>query len=69
QSHPLSLCNTSEDERPETDFITIVKLESPESKVPQCQPLLDKINQMQMFLSEDIMDSDDRDSFRAEACA
>ncbi|XP_051750563.1 E3 ubiquitin-protein ligase RNF43 isoform X2 [Ctenopharyngodon idella] len=42
QSHPLSLCNTSEDERPETDFITIVKLESPESKVPQCQPLLDK---------------------------
>ncbi|XP_051981876.1 E3 ubiquitin-protein ligase RNF43-like isoform X1 [Xyrauchen texanus] len=42
QSHPLSLCNTSEDERQETSFITIVKLESPESKVPQCQPLLDK---------------------------
>ncbi|XP_051523451.1 E3 ubiquitin-protein ligase RNF43-like isoform X2 [Myxocyprinus asiaticus] len=42
QSHPLSLCNTSEDERQETIFISIVKLESPESKVPQCQPLLDK---------------------------
>ncbi|XP_028976725.2 E3 ubiquitin-protein ligase RNF43 [Esox lucius] len=42
QSHPLSLCNTSEDERPESDFITIVKLESPERKVPQCLPLLDK---------------------------
>lgn len=46
QSHPLSLCNTSEDERPESDFITIVKLESPESKVPQCQPLLDKVRPM-----------------------
>uniref|UniRef100_A0A8C1NUD4 RING-type E3 ubiquitin transferase n=1 Tax=Cyprinus carpio TaxID=7962 RepID=A0A8C1NUD4_CYPCA len=42
QSHPLSLCNTSEDDRQETIFISIVKLESPESKVPQCQPLLDK---------------------------
>ncbi|XP_017541189.1 E3 ubiquitin-protein ligase RNF43 [Pygocentrus nattereri] len=42
QSHPLSLCNTSEDERQESFFISIVKLESPESKVPQCQPLLDK---------------------------
>ncbi|XP_068077485.1 E3 ubiquitin-protein ligase RNF43 isoform X2 [Danio rerio] len=42
QSHPLSLCNTSEDERQESIFISIVKLESPESKVPQCQPLLDK---------------------------
>ncbi|KAL7834964.1 hypothetical protein SRHO_G00292110 [Serrasalmus rhombeus] len=41
-SHPLSLCNTSEDERQESFFISIVKLESPESKVPQCQPLLDK---------------------------
>ncbi|TMS14134.1 E3 ubiquitin-protein ligase RNF43 [Larimichthys crocea] len=27
QYHPLSLCNTSEDERQESDFITIVKLE------------------------------------------
>ncbi|XP_077078598.1 E3 ubiquitin-protein ligase RNF43 isoform X1 [Siphateles boraxobius] len=42
QSHPLSLCNTSEDERQEPDFISIVKLESPESNVPQCQPLLYK---------------------------
>ncbi|KAJ7997378.1 hypothetical protein DPEC_G00228360 [Dallia pectoralis] len=41
-SHPLSLCNTSEDERQESKFITIVKLESPERKVPQCLPLLDK---------------------------
>ncbi|KAK6317552.1 hypothetical protein J4Q44_G00129520 [Coregonus suidteri] len=42
KSHPLSLCNTSEDERQESDFISIVKLESPERKVPQCLPLLDK---------------------------
>ncbi|XP_059404876.1 E3 ubiquitin-protein ligase RNF43-like isoform X2 [Carassius carassius] len=42
QSHPLSLCNTSEDDRQETIFISIVKLESPESTVPQCHPLLDK---------------------------
>ncbi|XP_035383170.1 E3 ubiquitin-protein ligase RNF43 isoform X1 [Electrophorus electricus] len=42
QSHPLSLCNTSEDERQETSFISIVKLESPKSKVPRCQPLLSK---------------------------
>lgn len=46
QSHPLSLCNTSEDERQEHDFISIVKLESPESNVPQCQPLLDKVRLM-----------------------
>ncbi|XP_037125402.1 E3 ubiquitin-protein ligase RNF43 [Syngnathus acus] len=39
QYHPLSLCNTSEDERQEGDFITIVKLEK---KVPRCLPLLDK---------------------------
>ncbi|KAG8008247.1 E3 ubiquitin-protein ligase RNF43, partial [Nibea albiflora] len=38
--HPLSLCNTSEDERQESDFITIVKLEH---RVPRCLPLLDKI--------------------------
>ncbi|KAJ8412388.1 hypothetical protein AAFF_G00127240 [Aldrovandia affinis] len=41
-SHPLSLCNTSEDERQDTVFISIVKLESPEHKVHQCLPLLDK---------------------------
>uniref|UniRef100_A0A3Q2YV98 RING-type E3 ubiquitin transferase n=1 Tax=Hippocampus comes TaxID=109280 RepID=A0A3Q2YV98_HIPCM len=39
QYHPLSLCNTSEDERQESDFITIVKLEQ---RVPRCLPLLDK---------------------------
>ncbi|XP_072231499.1 E3 ubiquitin-protein ligase RNF43 isoform X2 [Leuresthes tenuis] len=39
QYHPLSLCNTSEDERQESDFITIVKLEH---RVPRCLPLLDK---------------------------
>ncbi|KAF0038085.1 hypothetical protein F2P81_008569 [Scophthalmus maximus] len=38
--HPLSLCNTSEDERQESDFITIVKLEH---RVPRCLPLLDKL--------------------------
>ncbi|XP_035290948.1 E3 ubiquitin-protein ligase RNF43 [Anguilla anguilla] len=42
QSHPLSLCNTSEDERQEKVFISIVKLESPEHNVPQCLPLLEK---------------------------
>lgn len=40
QNHPLSLCNTSEDERQENDFITIVKLEH---RVPRCLPLLDKV--------------------------
>ncbi|XP_041658165.1 E3 ubiquitin-protein ligase RNF43 isoform X2 [Cheilinus undulatus] len=39
QYHPLSLCNTSEDERQDSDFITIVKLEH---RVPRCLPLLDK---------------------------
>ncbi|XP_072302774.1 E3 ubiquitin-protein ligase RNF43 [Eucyclogobius newberryi] len=39
QYHPLSLCNTSEDERQDSDFITIVKLER---RVPRCLPLLDK---------------------------
>ncbi|XP_036381745.1 E3 ubiquitin-protein ligase RNF43 isoform X2 [Megalops cyprinoides] len=42
QSHPLSLCNTSEDEQQATVFISIVKLESLERKVPQCLPLLEK---------------------------
>uniref|UniRef100_A0A673BMP2 RING-type E3 ubiquitin transferase n=1 Tax=Sphaeramia orbicularis TaxID=375764 RepID=A0A673BMP2_9TELE len=39
QYHPLSLCNTSEDERQDSDFVTIVKLEH---RVPRCLPLLDK---------------------------
>ncbi|RXN32445.1 E3 ubiquitin- ligase RNF43 [Labeo rohita] len=65
RSHPLSLCNTSEDDRQESIFISIVKLESPESKVPQCQPLLDKINPMQMFPSEDITEFNG--SFRPDA--
>ncbi|XP_077361443.1 E3 ubiquitin-protein ligase RNF43 isoform X1 [Festucalex cinctus] len=39
QYHPLSLCNTSEDDRQESDFITIVKLEE---SVPHCLPLLNK---------------------------
>ncbi|KAM6970624.1 E3 ubiquitin-protein ligase RNF43 [Aplochiton taeniatus] len=39
QSHPLSLCNTSEDDRQESDFITIVKLER---QGHRCLPLLDK---------------------------
>ncbi|XP_029105069.1 E3 ubiquitin-protein ligase RNF43 [Scleropages formosus] len=42
QSHPLSLCNTSEDERQDSVFISIVKLESPERQVPQCLSLLEK---------------------------
>ncbi|MED6293670.1 hypothetical protein CHARACLAT_012812 [Characodon lateralis] len=37
--HPLSLCNTSEDERQDSAFITIVKLEH---RVPRCSLLLDK---------------------------
>uniref|UniRef100_A0A672G637 RING-type E3 ubiquitin transferase n=1 Tax=Salarias fasciatus TaxID=181472 RepID=A0A672G637_SALFA len=39
QYHPLSLCNNSEDDPPESDFITIVKLER---TVTSCLPLLDK---------------------------
>lgn len=39
QYHPVSLCNTSEDDPPDSDFITIVKLER---RVPRCLPLLDK---------------------------
>lgn len=49
QSHPLSLCNTSEDERQEKVFISIVKLESPERNVPQCLPLLDKVRAHQVM--------------------
>nr|XP_015817278.2 E3 ubiquitin-protein ligase RNF43 [Nothobranchius furzeri] len=39
QYHPLSLCNTSEDERQDSAFITIVKLEH---RVARCLPLIDK---------------------------
>uniref|UniRef100_A0A3B5LC66 RING-type E3 ubiquitin transferase n=1 Tax=Xiphophorus couchianus TaxID=32473 RepID=A0A3B5LC66_9TELE len=39
QYHPVSLCNTSEDERQDSGFITIVKLEQ---LGPHCSPLLDK---------------------------
>ncbi|XP_061072549.1 E3 ubiquitin-protein ligase RNF43-like [Conger conger] len=42
QAHPLSLCNTSEDELQDSIFISIVKLESPEHKVLYCLPLLEK---------------------------
>ncbi|CAN9501601.1 unnamed protein product [Ophioblennius macclurei] len=41
QYHPLSLCNTSEDDPPDSDFITIVKLEQP--ALTPCRPLLDKV--------------------------
>lgn len=40
QYHPVSLCNTSEDERQDSGFITIVKLEQ---LGPHCSPLLDKV--------------------------
>lgn len=40
QYHPLSLCNTSEDERQESDFIAIVKLEL---RVHRCLPLHEKV--------------------------
>lgn len=36
----MSLCNTSEDERQDSGFITIVKLEQ---LGPHCSPLLDKV--------------------------
>ncbi|XP_013878564.1 E3 ubiquitin-protein ligase RNF43 isoform X2 [Austrofundulus limnaeus] len=39
QYHPLSLCNTSEDERQDSTFITIVKLEH---RVAPCLPLAEK---------------------------
>uniref|UniRef100_A0A3Q3JGZ8 RING-type E3 ubiquitin transferase n=1 Tax=Monopterus albus TaxID=43700 RepID=A0A3Q3JGZ8_MONAL len=41
QYHPLSLCNTSEDERQESDFIAIVKLEL---RVHRCLPLHEKVS-------------------------
>ncbi|XP_015239169.1 PREDICTED: E3 ubiquitin-protein ligase RNF43 [Cyprinodon variegatus] len=39
QYHPLSLCNTSDDERQDSAFITIVKLEH---RVPRCSLLPEK---------------------------
>ncbi|KFZ57634.1 E3 ubiquitin-protein ligase RNF43, partial [Podiceps cristatus] len=42
QSHPLSLCNTSEDEHPESGFITIVKLEQPDRDPNPCLSLANK---------------------------
>ncbi|KAM6242098.1 E3 ubiquitin-protein ligase RNF43, partial [Porphyrio hochstetteri] len=42
QSHPLSLCNTSEDEHTEPGFITIVKLEQPDRDPNPCLSLANK---------------------------
>ncbi|XP_069470941.1 E3 ubiquitin-protein ligase RNF43 isoform X2 [Ambystoma mexicanum] len=42
QFHPLSLCNTSEDEQTKPGFIAIVKLESPERDPPPCLSLSNK---------------------------
>ncbi|KFP21075.1 E3 ubiquitin-protein ligase RNF43, partial [Egretta garzetta] len=42
QSHPLSLCNTSEDEHTESGFITIVKLEQPDRDPNPCLSLANK---------------------------
>ncbi|XP_058854192.1 E3 ubiquitin-protein ligase RNF43-like isoform X2 [Acipenser ruthenus] len=42
QSHPLSLCNTSDDEQQEALFISIVKLESPDRELHPCLSLLKK---------------------------
>ncbi|KAJ8368363.1 hypothetical protein SKAU_G00083910 [Synaphobranchus kaupii] len=42
QAHPLSLCNTSDEESQDSIFISIIKLESPEHKIPSCLPLLEK---------------------------
>ncbi|XP_029468676.1 E3 ubiquitin-protein ligase RNF43 isoform X2 [Rhinatrema bivittatum] len=42
QFHPLSLCNTSEDEHTVPGFVTIVKLESPERDPHPCLSLANK---------------------------
>ncbi|XP_019362292.1 PREDICTED: E3 ubiquitin-protein ligase RNF43 [Gavialis gangeticus] len=42
QFHPLSLCNTSEDEHTESGFITIVKLERPDRDLHPCLSLANK---------------------------
>ncbi|XP_072284649.1 E3 ubiquitin-protein ligase RNF43 isoform X2 [Pyxicephalus adspersus] len=43
QFHPLSLCNTSEDDPPKIGFVSIVKLESPERSPQPCLPLASKV--------------------------
>uniref|UniRef100_A0A8C5HCG3 RING-type E3 ubiquitin transferase n=1 Tax=Gouania willdenowi TaxID=441366 RepID=A0A8C5HCG3_GOUWI len=64
QYHPLSLCNTSEDERQDGDFITIVKLER---RVPRCLPLLDKANMaLEKGAQAVIFDVSDDDQAAAE---
>ncbi|XP_075450655.1 E3 ubiquitin-protein ligase RNF43 isoform X2 [Ascaphus truei] len=42
QFHPLSLCNTSEDEQTESGFIAIVKLETPDRDPQPCLSLASK---------------------------
>ncbi|XP_074870113.1 E3 ubiquitin-protein ligase RNF43 [Carettochelys insculpta] len=42
QFHPLSLCNTSEDEHMDSGFITIVKLERPDRDLHPCLSLANK---------------------------
>uniref|UniRef100_A0A8C8RF51 E3 ubiquitin-protein ligase RNF43 n=1 Tax=Pelusios castaneus TaxID=367368 RepID=A0A8C8RF51_9SAUR len=42
QFHPLSLCNTSEDEHAGSGFVTIVKLERPDRDPPPCLTLANK---------------------------
>ncbi|XP_018104550.1 E3 ubiquitin-protein ligase RNF43 isoform X2 [Xenopus laevis] len=42
QFHPLSLCNTSEDDQTKPGFISIVKLETPDSDTQPCLSLANK---------------------------
>ncbi|XP_073523675.1 E3 ubiquitin-protein ligase RNF43 [Phyllobates terribilis] len=43
QFHPLSLCNASDDDPPKPEFISIVKLESPERSPQPCLSLASKV--------------------------
>ncbi|TFJ99398.1 microfibril-associated glycoprotein 4 [Platysternon megacephalum] len=43
QFHPLSLCNTSEDEHTGSGFVTIVKLERPDRDLHPCLSLANKV--------------------------
>ncbi|XP_063812269.1 E3 ubiquitin-protein ligase RNF43 [Pseudophryne corroboree] len=43
QFHPLSLCNASDDDTPKLEFISIVKLESPERSPQPCLSLASKV--------------------------
>ncbi|KAG8590077.1 hypothetical protein GDO81_006627 [Engystomops pustulosus] len=43
QFHPLSLCNASDDDPPKQEFISIVKLESPERSPQPCLSLANKV--------------------------